>query len=73
VTGHPASLLSPKASGVCPATHRTNLATLGEGNFATFGEYPALVFEGRELTDVDQQRAGNPLASAVSGPQGGAI
>jgi long-chain acyl-CoA synthetase len=42
-----------------------NLATLGEQNVATFGEYPALVFEGRELTNVDQQRAANRLANAL--------
>ncbi|MGH7392165.1 MAG: long-chain-fatty-acid--CoA ligase [Candidatus Rokuibacteriota bacterium] len=42
-----------------------NLAKLGEDNVATFGEYPALVFEGRELTNVDQQRAANRLAGAL--------
>ena len=42
-----------------------NLAHLGEDNVRTFGEYPALVFEGRELTNVDQQRAANRLANAL--------
>src|SRR5262245_12364970 len=42
-----------------------NLAKLGETNVATFGEYPSLVFEGRELTNVDQQRAANRLANAL--------
>jgi long-chain acyl-CoA synthetase len=42
-----------------------NLAKLGEDNVATFGEYPALVFEGRELTNVDQQRGANRLANAL--------
>src|SRR5262245_38065015 len=42
-----------------------NLAKLGETNVATFGEYPSLVFEGRELTNVDQQRAGNRLANVL--------
>ncbi len=42
-----------------------NLAALGEDNTRTFGEYPALVFEGRELTNVDQQRAANRLANAL--------
>ncbi|MGH7325000.1 MAG: long-chain-fatty-acid--CoA ligase [Candidatus Rokuibacteriota bacterium] len=42
-----------------------NLAALGEDNIGTFGEYPALVFEGREITNVDQQRAANRLANAL--------
>jgi long-chain acyl-CoA synthetase len=42
-----------------------NLASLGEDNVRTFGEYPALAFEGRELTNVDQQRAANRLAHAL--------
>ncbi len=42
-----------------------NLASLGEDNVRRFGEYPALVFEGRELTNVDQQRAANRLANAL--------
>jgi long-chain acyl-CoA synthetase len=42
-----------------------NLATLGEQNVSTFGEYPALIFEGRELTNVDQQRAANRLGHAL--------
>ncbi len=42
-----------------------NLAALGEDNIGTFGEYPALVFEGREITNVDQQCAANRLANAL--------
>ncbi len=42
-----------------------NLATLGEDNVRVFGEYPALRFEGRELTNVDQQRAAARLAHAL--------
>jgi long-chain acyl-CoA synthetase len=42
-----------------------NLASLGENNIRTFGEYPALAFEGRELTNLDQQRAANRLAHAL--------
>jgi long-chain acyl-CoA synthetase len=42
-----------------------NLASLGEDNVRTYGEYPALAFEGRELTNVDQQRAANRLAHAL--------
>ncbi len=42
-----------------------NLATLGEDNVRTYGEYVALAFEGRELTNVDQQRAANRLANAL--------
>jgi len=34
-----------------------NLARLGEENVRTFGEYVSLAFEGREWTNVDQQRA----------------
>jgi long-chain acyl-CoA synthetase len=44
---------------------RVNLASLGEDNVRTFGEYPALAFEGRELTNLDQQRAANRLAHAL--------
>jgi long-chain acyl-CoA synthetase len=43
-----------------------NLATLGDDNVQTYGEYPALVFEGRELTNVDQQRGANRLAHALA-------
>jgi long-chain acyl-CoA synthetase len=42
-----------------------NLASLGEENVRRFGEYPALVFEGRECTNVEQQRAANRLAHAL--------
>ena len=42
-----------------------NLATLGEENVRTYGEYVSLAFEGRELTNVDQQRAANRLANAL--------
>ncbi|MGH7353453.1 MAG: long-chain-fatty-acid--CoA ligase [Candidatus Rokuibacteriota bacterium] len=34
-----------------------NLAHLGEENVRTFGEYVSLAFEGREWTNVEQQRA----------------
>ena len=42
-----------------------NLATLGEDNVRSYGEYVALAFEGRELTNVDQQRAANRAAHAL--------
>jgi len=42
-----------------------NLATLGEENVRTYGEYVALAFEGRELTNVDQRRAANRFANAL--------
>jgi long-chain acyl-CoA synthetase len=42
-----------------------NLATLGEENVRTYGEYVALVFEERELTNVDQQRSANRFANAL--------
>jgi long-chain acyl-CoA synthetase len=42
-----------------------NLATLGEDNVRAHGEYVALTFEGRELTNVDQQRAANRFANAL--------
>ncbi|MBI2217817.1 MAG: long-chain fatty acid--CoA ligase [Candidatus Rokubacteria bacterium] len=42
-----------------------NLARLGEKNLARYGEYVSLVFEGREVTNVDQQRAANRLANAL--------
>jgi long-chain acyl-CoA synthetase len=42
-----------------------NLATLGEESIRTYGEYAALTFEGRELTNVDQQRSANRLANAL--------
>ena len=42
-----------------------NLATLGEDNVRTYGEYAALLFDGREITNVDQQRAANRLANAL--------
>ncbi len=41
-----------------------NLAALGEENVQKYGEYVSLVFEGRELTNVDQQHAANRLANA---------
>jgi long-chain acyl-CoA synthetase len=43
-----------------------NLASLADENVATYGEYPCLVFEGRELTNVDQVRAANRLANALA-------
>jgi long-chain acyl-CoA synthetase len=42
-----------------------NLAALGEESVRRFGEYPALAFDGRELTNVDQQRAASRLAHAL--------
>ncbi|MBI1736856.1 MAG: long-chain fatty acid--CoA ligase [Candidatus Rokubacteria bacterium] len=42
-----------------------NLARLGEDNVRRFGEYPSLVFEGREWTNVEQQRQANRLANAL--------
>jgi long-chain acyl-CoA synthetase len=42
-----------------------NLAVLGEESVRRFGEYPALVFEGREWTNVEQQRAAGRLAHAL--------
>ena len=42
-----------------------NLAALGEDNVRTFGEYVALHFEGRDYTNVDQQRAAARAAHAL--------
>ncbi|HEV8474896.1 MAG TPA: long-chain fatty acid--CoA ligase [Methylomirabilota bacterium] len=42
-----------------------NLARLGEDNARRFGEYVALHFEGRELTNVAQQRAAARVAHAL--------
>jgi long-chain acyl-CoA synthetase len=42
-----------------------NLARLGEDNVERFGEYVALHFEGRDLTNVDQQRAAVRVAHAL--------
>jgi long-chain acyl-CoA synthetase len=42
-----------------------NLARLGEDSVTTFGEYVSLAFEGREWTNVQQQRAANRLAHAL--------
>jgi long-chain acyl-CoA synthetase len=42
-----------------------NLARLGEDSVRTFGEYVALAFEGREWTNVEQQRAANRFAHAL--------
>jgi long-chain acyl-CoA synthetase len=42
-----------------------NLATLGEESLRTYGEHVSLAFEGRELTNVDQQRAAGRLANAL--------
>ncbi|MEK7701721.1 MAG: long-chain fatty acid--CoA ligase [candidate division NC10 bacterium] len=44
---------------------RMNLAALGEENVRTYGEYVSLAFEGREWTNVEQQRAANRLANAL--------
>ena len=45
---------------------RVNLVTLGEENVRTCGEYVSLIFEGRELTNVDQQRSANRVANALA-------
>jgi long-chain acyl-CoA synthetase len=42
-----------------------NLARLGEESVERFGEYVALHFEGRDLTNVDQQRTGARVANAL--------
>jgi long-chain acyl-CoA synthetase len=42
-----------------------NLATLGEDNVQRFGEYVALHFEGRDHTNVEQQRAAARVANAL--------
>jgi long-chain acyl-CoA synthetase len=42
-----------------------NLARLGEENLAKFGEYVALHFEGRDLTNADQARAAGRIAGAL--------
>jgi long-chain acyl-CoA synthetase len=42
-----------------------NLARLGEDGVRTFGEYVSLAYEGREWTNVEQQRAANRFAHAL--------
>ncbi|HET7341278.1 MAG TPA: AMP-binding protein, partial [Methylomirabilota bacterium] len=42
-----------------------NLARLGDDSVATHGEHVSLAFEGREWTNVEQQRAGNRVAGAL--------
>src|SRR5712692_9054779 len=42
-----------------------NLAALGDENVRKYGEYPSLAFEGREWTNVEQQRQANRLAHAL--------
>jgi long-chain acyl-CoA synthetase len=42
-----------------------NLARLGEESVRTWGEYVSLSFEGREWTNVEQQRAANRFAHAL--------
>jgi long-chain acyl-CoA synthetase len=42
-----------------------NLAALGEENVEKYGEYVCLVFDRRELTNVDQQRGAHRLANAL--------
>jgi long-chain acyl-CoA synthetase len=42
-----------------------NLARLGEESLERFGEYAALHFEGRELTNADQQRGAARVAGAL--------
>ena len=43
-----------------------NLARLGDESVERFGEYTALHFEGRDLTNVDQQRTAARVAAALS-------
>ena len=42
-----------------------NLAMLGEDNIRKFGEYVAVHFEGRDITNVEQQRAAGKAAGAL--------
>jgi long-chain acyl-CoA synthetase len=42
-----------------------NLAVLGEENMRRFGEYVALHFEGRDITNVEQQRVSARVANAL--------
>jgi len=42
-----------------------NLAMLGEENLRKFGEYVAVHFEGRDITNVEQQRAAGRVANAL--------
>jgi long-chain acyl-CoA synthetase len=42
-----------------------NLAALGTENFRKFGEYVAVHFEGRDITNVEQQRAAAKVANAL--------
>jgi long-chain acyl-CoA synthetase len=42
-----------------------NLARLGEDNVRTYGEYVSLAFEGREWTNVEQQRMAARFAHAL--------
>ncbi len=44
---------------------RMSLAALGEENVRRYGEYVSLTFEGREWTNVEQQRAAGRLANAL--------
>jgi long-chain acyl-CoA synthetase len=43
-----------------------NLASLSEENVREYGEYVSLIFEGRELTNVDQQRSAARVANALA-------
>ena len=43
-----------------------NLARLGEESVERFGEYTALHFEGRDLTNVEQQRTAARVARALA-------
>ena len=44
-----------------------NLARLGADSVRTYGEYVSLAFEGREWTNVEQQRAAHRFAHALRG------
>ena len=49
----------------CYHPRAMNLAVLGEDNVRTFGEYVALHFEGRDITNVEQQREAARVAHAL--------
>ena len=42
-----------------------NLARLGDESVQRWGEYVSLAFDGREWTNVEQQRAANRFAHAL--------
>jgi long-chain acyl-CoA synthetase len=60
---------APRASSLYArpgvSSRAMNLAVLGEENVGRFGEYVALHFEGRDITNVEQQRAATRVANAL--------